>query len=147
MWMYENCSVCVKGWRFPPVTHQSSSQTANANHRQMSGWLAGSQSTPGTLLIKRPTEAAFLASSFVARATVAISETPKTSSSSASETPSSSSSSSLSSSSPSSKTTTGLFNLQFWELCSDSQLPLATILPIILQKNQAEVSHAWRVTT
>lgn len=38
--MDANYSVCVKGWRFPPVTHQSSSQTANTNHCQMSGWLA-----------------------------------------------------------------------------------------------------------
>lgn len=126
-------SACLICWSFPIIRTSIILQPIKITAR----WV--SQSTSGMLIIKCPTETAFLSPSVVARATVAIPETPKTSSSSASETTTSSSSSS--SSPTSSKTTSELLYFQLWELCGNSQLPPAAILPILLQKNQAECRH------
>lgn len=92
----------------------------------MSGGLFSPQ--VGNSIIKSLTEAAFVYSSVVAIATTAVPEAPEISPPSTSE-PSSSSSSSVSA-------VTELLLLQLWELCGNSQLPTATILPALLLKNQ-----------
>ena len=80
-------------------------------------------------IIKSLTEAALVtSSSVVAIATTAVPEAPRISAPSASE--SSSSRSSV-------RALTELLLLQLWELCGYSQLPTATILPVVLLDDPA----------
>lgn len=86
-------------------------------------------------IIKSLIEAALVTSSVVAIAATAVPGAPEISPPSASESPSSCSSV---------RALTELLLLQLWELCGYSQLPTATILPVVLLDNPAGAEKGVR---
>lgn len=129
-------------FRFPPAIYGALSLTANNNHCQPR-WVTVSLISPqvDTSVIKSLAEAAFLSSFVVAVATTAVPE-PVTTATVSSEIPSpstsepSSSVAAVTASKAPVATVTELLLLQFWEFCGYSQLPTATILPVLLLKDQ-----------